>query len=63
MKSFNITALIYDKQDIAKQGIFMNEIISALCESDAKLVFHKQLEQEYQIVKIFSIEEICQVAS
>jgi hypothetical protein len=63
MKIFNVTALIYDRQDIAKQGIFMNEMISALCEFDAKIVFQKQLEQQYQIIKIYSIEEISKVAS
>lgn len=63
MKTFNITALIYDRQDITKQGIFMNEIIHALCEFDAKIVFSKQLEQQYQIMKIYSVEEIRQVVS
>jgi hypothetical protein len=34
-----------------------------LCEFDAKIVFQKQLEQQYQIIKIYSIEEISKVAS
>ena len=63
MKTFNITALIYNKKDITKQTIFMNEIVSALCESDAKMVFNKQLCDNYEIVKIFSAEEYCKVAS
>jgi len=58
MKIFNITGLIYHKEDTTKQTIFMNEIVSALCESEAKLVFHKQLEKQYQVVKVYSIEEI-----
>jgi hypothetical protein len=63
IKTFNITALIYDRNDYKKQTIFMSEMIMALCEFDAKMVFQKQLEQQYHIVKIYSIEEIPQEAA
>ena len=58
MKTFNITGLIVPKSDLAQQSIFMNEMILALCEADAELAFRKQLENEYRVIKVYSIEEI-----
>ena len=63
MKTFNITASVYDKSDISRQTILINEIISASCELDARIVFAQQLETKYQLVKIYSAEEFSKVAS
>ena len=63
MKTFNITAQIYDKNDIYKQSIFMNEIVIALCASDAKSVFENIYSKTHQILKIYSVEEISQVVA
>ena len=63
MKTFNITAQIYDKNDIYKQSIFMNEIVMALCDNDAKHIFENIYSKTHQILKIYSVEEIIQVAS
>ena len=63
MKNYNITAQVYDKNDIYKQSIFMNELVMALCSTDAKNVFEQIYSKTHQIVKIFSVEEISQVSS
>lgn len=63
MKTFNITAQIYDKNDIYKQSVFMNEMIVALCDNDAKDVFTKMYSKTHQIIRIYSIEEISQDAA
>ena len=63
MKKFNITALIYFKLDSSKQTIFMNEIIAAPSEYEAKILFRNKLESAYEVVKIYSVEEIIKVAS
>lgn len=63
MKIFNITAQIYDKNDIYKQSVFMNEIVSALCDYDAKDVFEKIYSKTHEIIKIYSVEEITQDAA
>lgn len=60
MKTFNITAQIYDKNDSYKQSVFMNEIVSALCDHDAKDLFEKIYSKTHQIIKIYSVEEIAQ---
>jgi hypothetical protein len=63
MKKFNVTALIYFKLDTSKQTLFMNEIVQALSEYEAKILFRNRLESAYEVVKIYSVEEISQVAS
>jgi hypothetical protein len=63
IKIFNITAQIYDKNDIYKQNVFMNETVMALCDSDAKNIFENIYSKTHQIIKIYSIEEISQVVA
>jgi hypothetical protein len=63
MKKFNITGLIYSKFDPTKQTIFMNEIIQALSEYEAKILFRNKLGCAYEVVKIYSVEEIIQEAA
>jgi hypothetical protein len=41
MKTFNVTAQVYSKQDIYKQTIFMNELVTALCDTEAKETFEQ----------------------
>lgn len=63
MKLFNITAQIYDKNDIYKQSIFMNELVMALCSADARNTFEEIYSKTHQIIRIFSVEEISQEAA
>jgi hypothetical protein len=63
MKTFNITGLIYFKLDSSKQTLFMNEIIKARCEYEAKILFRNKLESAYEVVKIYSVEEISKEAA
>jgi hypothetical protein len=57
MKQFNVTAQIYNKLDKTKQTILMNEIIDASSKEKAIATFHDLVDDEYHIVKIYSIEE------
>ena len=63
MKTFNITAMIYDKTCPVKQTIFMNEIIIASCEQDATDFFTTVYSKTHHIVKIYSTEEVSQVVA
>ena len=63
MKTFNITAMIYDKACPSKQTIFMNEIVIASCEKDATDVFTTIYSKTHHIIKIYSTEEISQVVA
>lgn len=63
MKTFNVTAQVYSKQDIYKQTIFMNEVVAALCDTEAKETFEQIYGKTHNIVKVYSIEEISTVSS
>ncbi len=63
MKTFNVTAQVYSKQDIYKQTIFMNELVTALCDTEAKETFEQIYGKTHSIIKIYSVEEISQVSS
>lgn len=63
MKQFNVTAQIYKKTDQYRQTIFVNELVHADDIYLAELVFKIGLEPQYALVKIYSVEEISQVAS
>lgn len=63
MKQFNVTAQIYKKTDQYRQTILVNELVHADDPNLAELVFKIGLEPQYALVKIYSVEEICQVAS
>jgi hypothetical protein len=62
MKTFNITAQVYDKQDNYKQTILINDVITANSKESAITEFYDSL-LTYNILKIYSVEEISQVAS
>lgn len=63
MKQFNVTAQIYKKTDQYRQTILVNELVHADDANLAELVFKIGLEPQYALVKIYSVEEISQVAS
>lgn len=64
MKTFNITAQIYEKTDKNKQTILMNEIIESSNSKSAEDFFKLSLIQRNDIlVKILSIEQISQDAA
>jgi hypothetical protein len=62
MKTFNITAQAYHLFDKYKQTLLLNEVVYATSEDDARNYFTELLEISYKILKIYSVEEISQVA-
>ena len=61
MQQYNVTAQIYEKTDTYKQTILMNELISSTSKENAVLAFYKNLGSDYNIVRIYSVEEILTV--
>lgn len=62
MKTFNITAQVYNSSDLNKQTLLINDIISASSKEKAIVDFY-DLWPDYEIVQIYSVEEIPKVAS
>lgn len=58
MKEFNITAQIYDKNDKDKQTILINKAFFALSKEKAITMFYDSLDENDEIMKIYSVEEI-----
>jgi len=58
MKTFNITAQIYDKFDEFKQTILVNDIIKAVSQDEADKTFREIHGINNEIVKIYSVVEI-----
>lgn len=63
MKEYNITAQIYKKCDEYRQTIFTNKVIIAENEQNAILLYKMTLDDEYSVLKIYSVEEISQEAA
>lgn len=64
MKTFNITAQIYNGHDITRQTILMNEVVKSANAKSAEDYFKLSLIENNDILlQILSIEEIAQVAS
>ena len=64
MKTFNITAQVYESNDPSKQTILLNQEVHSLSEKDAREKFeHYHLNPHYILVKIYSVEEFSQVSS
>lgn len=64
MKTFNITAQVYETNDPYKQTILFNQEVYSDTINNAKSKFKDyHLIPQYTLVKIYSIEEIPQVAS
>ena len=62
MRTFNVTAQIYKTTDQYRQTIFANDIVCADDEHHARLLYKLNLDPEYSVLKIYSAEEIFQVA-
>lgn len=62
MKTFNITAQVYKSNDPYKQTLLINDVIDASSKEKAIVDFN-DLCADYEIVKIYSVEEISKVAS
>lgn len=60
MKTYNVTAQIYNKHDEYRQTIFTNEVVRADDEHHAILLYKLNLDPEYSVLKIYSVEE-CEV--
>ena len=61
MNRYNITAQVYNRFDIHKQTILLNEVISANSQEDAKKTFREIYDTDHKIIKIYSAEEISKV--
>lgn len=57
---YNITAQIYKKCDEYRQTIFTNKVIIAENENEAILLYKMTLDDQYSVLKIYSVEEISQ---
>jgi hypothetical protein len=61
MKTFNVTANVYETRDIHKQTILLNREVHSVSEEGAKSRFeHYHLPPHYTLIKIYSVEEIPQ---
>jgi hypothetical protein len=64
MKTFNITAQVYETNDLTKQTILFNQLVHSDSVTNAKSKFEDyHLSPHYKLVKIYSVEEISQEAS
>lgn len=57
MKKYNVTAQVYKSNDLYKQTLLVNDVVDASSKEKAVVEFYDLLP-EYEIVKIYSIEEI-----
>jgi len=58
ISSYNITAQIYNKQDKYKQTLLINNVIDAYSEKQAIEKFTNDMSNDYELIKIYSIENI-----
>jgi hypothetical protein len=64
MRLFNITAQVYKNNDVSKQSLLINQIVDAYCDKKALDNFNLHFPSiEYNLVKVYSVEEISQDAS
>jgi hypothetical protein len=64
VKYFNITAQVYKNNDLSKQNLLINEVHNGNSSDEALNNFKLHFPSiEYSLVKIYSAEEIVQVAS
>lgn len=64
MKLFNITAQVYKNNDPSKQTILFNQVFDGSSAENAIENFKLHFPSiEYTLVKVYSAEEIPQVAS
>jgi hypothetical protein len=59
MKTFNITAQVYENTDSSKQNLLINQVFDGSTSDEALCNFKLHFPSiEYSIVKILSVEEI-----
>jgi hypothetical protein len=59
MKQFNITAQVYENNDLSKQNLLIGEVHIGSSSDDALSNFKLNFPSiEYSLVKILSVEEI-----
>lgn len=64
MKLYNITAQVYQNNDLSKQHLLINQVYDGLSSDEALNNFKLHFPGiEYSIVKILSVEEITQDAA
>ena len=64
MRHFNITAQVYKNNYSSKQNLLINEVHDGASSDEALSNFKLHFPNiEYSLVKIYSAEEIVQVAS
>ena len=56
MKTYNVTAQVYDLHDTSKQNLLVNQVIEATSSEDAVFQFQDQYRIKFQVVKIHSVE-------
>ena len=64
MRTFNITAQVYKNDDPSKQTILFNQVFDGSSPDNAIENFKLHFPSiEYSLIKVYSAEEIFQVAS
>lgn len=64
MKTFNVTAQVYESNDPSRQTILLNQEVHSFSEKEAREKFENYyLSPHYILVKIYSVEEFSQVSS
>jgi hypothetical protein len=64
MKLFNITAQVFNNNDLSKQNLLINSIYDGSSSEEALSNFKLHFPCiEYSLVKILSVEEISQASS
>lgn len=62
MKTFNITAQVYENQDTTKQNLLVNQVVEGESSDQALTNFKIHFPSiQYSIVKILSVEEELQI--
>lgn len=64
MKTFNITAQVYENSDLSKQNLLINQVMDGINAEEALDRFKFDFPSiEFSVVKILSVEEIAQGAA
>lgn len=58
LKEYIVTAQGYEKIDEYKQTILLHDTFMAKNENDAKELFNQKFENDYNIMKIYSTQDV-----
>lgn len=59
MKTFNVTAQVYESNDTTKQTLLINREVNCLSETQAKNEFeNNHLFPDYKLVRIYSVMDV-----